>query len=527
MPKKILLFLSDRKDGAPEQVYTCPDGTDITGIQTNEAPVKYLLHEHPDVKEILCLVTPTAKSGAWQPFTELVGSFAPNAVITEIPYSEKAGASGELVPSIISHIQKGDELLLETTGGPRDVVMQMLLVSRILRYAGTETAGAIYSNFAGKEICDVSHLVELFDLVGGMQEFASFGDVKTLRAYYESHPKTTAVENLLKAMEDLKEAITLCRTQRIEEYLQAFNEAFSQMAKDADPLMQILLPIFQQKFGEKLTVPGLIRWCVENDMLQQALTVYTERIPKYMIGDLQMVEMPAECKAMRLKEYQDAETEFFQNNLLMMSASVPRFLNFYQRNISMIRDCIEGRAKLTTLSTSREVAIGIRNLVMVFQKAYPEPYYFYDRNWGYTLPQSKNSLWVIGKLLEKKCKTLDAALETVKDFSVQFCLLLMELSNGNNERKNFHVETIRQLGALIPEYGYSVSVSEEQFSVVMRDYMYIKALRNMTNHANSTPTWDQKILMDYLDQYDYLPLEKVSSDYLKATILQALEHLEI
>lgn len=49
MSKKIILFLSDLKSGKP-QAYRCPDGGTVTGVQTCEAPIKYLLRAHPDVR---------------------------------------------------------------------------------------------------------------------------------------------------------------------------------------------------------------------------------------------------------------------------------------------------------------------------------------------------------------------------------------------------------------------------------------------------------------------------------------------
>lgn len=81
-------------------------------------------------------------------------------------------------------VQAEDEVLLETTGGFRNAVMDLLLLSRILSYTGVKTIGAVYSNYPKTEIEDLSHLIGFFDLVGGMQELTSFGSVKTLRAYY-------------------------------------------------------------------------------------------------------------------------------------------------------------------------------------------------------------------------------------------------------------------------------------------------------------------------------------------------------
>lgn len=283
--RKIILFLSDLKKGAAEQTYTCPDGSKVVGTQTNEAPVNYLLKAYPDVCEVLCIVTPVAeKSGAFEKLKTAIDQ----VTVKDITFDGRDFAAGPLA-EIMSRMKKGDEILLDTTGGLRDAIMQLLLVSRALSFSGIPTVGAVYANYGAKQIVDCSHLIGLFDLVGGMQEMASFGSVKTLREYYGDKAEEK-VKTLLDAMEGLQEDITLCRTGKLDQRIEDFNDAMEGAESCKDPLVRALLPAFQDKFGKKLNIPGLIRWCISSDMLQQALTLYKERIPTYILkertGDL-------------------------------------------------------------------------------------------------------------------------------------------------------------------------------------------------------------------------------------------------
>ena len=136
MAKKIILFLSTLRDNPEEISYTCPDKEIETGSQTNEAPVKYLLRTWPDINEILCIVTPEAKDIAWEWFQDTVTGIAPNVLISEIPYETGKDFSDGPMQELIKHIGQGDEILLETTGGFRHNVMEMLLISRVLSYIG-------------------------------------------------------------------------------------------------------------------------------------------------------------------------------------------------------------------------------------------------------------------------------------------------------------------------------------------------------------------------------------------------------
>ena len=290
MVRKIILFLSDFKKDASEKEYICPDCSVVAGSQTNDAPVRYLLNTYPEVSEIICIVTSLAKETALEHFEAVVRGISPEIQLTSVSYEEDQDFSVAAIPNILRHVDENDEILLDVTGGFRNANMHLLLLSRVLSYNRVKAAGAVYSNLKTSTVEDVSHLIDLFELVGGMQEMTSFGSVTTLRAYYDKlyrsgRQKDEKILNLLTAVERLTETITMCRTSAIDDRLEKFNEAIEDAETCSDPLMKTLLPVFRKKYGRKLTTPGLINWCVENGMVQQALTLYKERIPTYLMRD--------------------------------------------------------------------------------------------------------------------------------------------------------------------------------------------------------------------------------------------------
>ena len=324
--QKIVLFLSIPRDAAQERLYSCPKGGDVTGRQTNEAPVKYLLRENQHISEILCILTPEARQHAWQPFQTMVAQENAKVVCTPIPFEKESDFQSEVLPEILHHTTDTEKIFLETTGGLRDAIMYLLLISRALSYTGVKTAGAVYSNFGsaekGKgEVVDISQLIELFDLIGGMQELTSFGNIKSLRGYYVKREHAPEIDSLLDAVERLWECITLCRPNQISECMSQFNQALDQVEKCSDPLIRALLPAFRNKFGERLTIPGLIKWCIQSDMLQQALTVYNERIPHYIMTEKKdILKLKTTAHTYRnKKDYITDETACFCNEFLKMS----------------------------------------------------------------------------------------------------------------------------------------------------------------------------------------------------------------
>lgn len=432
MAKKIILFLSGMKEDAPAVQYCCPDGGFVTGRQTNEAPVKYLLGKHAGISEILCILTPDAERSAWSAFKNSISETNRDVQCTGIPFRQEEDFQTEILPQILSKAKEGDEILLETTGGLRSALMYLLLISRALSYAGIQTVEVVYGNLGKRSIEDISHLIPLFDFIGGMQELSSFGNVRTLREYYRTHPRSPEIDGLLDAADRLWEAITLCKADRIPLRIEQFNQALETAEECADPLMRALLPAFRKKFGKKLSVPGLIKWCVQSDMLQQALTVYKERIPAYLMTDRpDILRVPPQTPDPEMRrDYVSVEEARFYEHFLKMSRNMNKAYRGYRDG--------DGAAC-----------------------------------WG-----------------------------------------------------DYTVATLEQLETLLPHSYFSTEYPIDQLRVIVMDYLYIRALRNMINHANDQETASQQQLMDYLNDQGYKRLHEVRAEDIRRTILRALDHLQ-
>lgn len=426
MAKKIILFFSPLSAKAAECIYDCPDGTAVIGKQTNEAPVKYLLAAHPDVTEVLCIVTEAARASAWDCFEAAIREEHPDVSLTQIPFHDgEAFADGPL-PRVMDRVAPGDTILLETTGGFRNDVMHLLLLSRILSYAGVETQDAVYSSLQDNRIRSIKHLVGLFDLVGGMQELSSFGSVRGLRAYYQG-TQDASIRRLLLAAEKLTEDISLCRTRQLEGHMADFDAALTGAERCGDPLMRQLLPAFRRKFGKKMTVPGVIKWCLESDMLQQALTIYKERVPYYLMNHPSgLLRVKPSAPPLDVKEYQSEEEARFYVH----------FLNMAEPNANRYRAQPEERWRATVLLT------------------------------------------------------------------------------------------LEHFDELLLRSNFTTSGSTDRLCAIARDYLYIRTLRNMINHANDQTIGFQKELNEYFREYNYPPLEGASSSAITSVLRKALDHLK-
>lgn len=435
--KRILLFLSDLKPGASEALYACPNGEVFIGTQTNEAPVQYLLHQNPDTSQILCIVTKRARETAWEKFLETVKKVSPKVEVTDIPFRDGEDIAQDPLLAIQAQVQGDDELFLDITGGPRNAVLDLLLLSRALSYSGAKTVGAVYTDFQEKKIVDISQTIGLFDLVGGMQELTSCGSVRSLRAYYGSKPKDPTVGKLLTAMEGLTESLTLCRTTKLDRQMEAFNAAMDTVEDTSDPMLRALLPKFQESFGDRrLTTPGIIKWCAENGMVQQALTLYKERIPVFLLKQpkgLLKVKENAPQPQMKKDYASEEEARFYE-----------QFLKMGQR-------------------------------ITVAQKGW------------------------------------DSAIR-------------------NGKTRDYTVMTLENLGEYLRsgKCYFECRCSIEQMEQIARDYLYLRLLRNMVNHASEEIGDSQEELLEYLrDAGHYPDPETLRIGDIQKRIQEALNNLKV
>lgn len=535
MAAKIVLFLSDLKEGASERTYDCPSGEPVTGAQTNDAPVRYLLREHPLVRQVICVVTQLARQSAWEHFQAVVHDAAPAAEVVAVDCEEQQDFSQTVIPLILPLFRKDDEIFLDLTGGFRNANMHLLLLSRVLSYCGISTAGAVYSNFRTGRVEDMSHLFGEFDLVAGMQELTNLGSVRTLRAYYAAHPTAPEIDELLDSMEALTEAITLCRTKRIGELMARFGAALEAAERCDDPLMQQLLTAFRQTFGKKLSTPSLIKWCLRNDMLQQALTVYTERIPAYIFSGVVM--MGSQVRQVEPLAYEDDSTAQFMHGFLRMSSyyhnklpkktyvavDLPAILREYVRQHA--DDILACRSGQEHDPVPDSIRTGVENILLVMDLSYPGES-GYQPDWTDRLPPEKQHLAMLSdRLGTLPAHTAKGMLNNVVTFSRTLLWALLEQPDDSEPQHNVRAMTIHHLDKLLPGSGYTTSYPLEQLQAICRDYLYVKLLRNLANHANDEVNEEQISLMDYLSRFGYPDPEAITADELKQLLECALSNL--
>lgn len=195
---------------------------------------------------------------------------------------------------------ENDEVILhvDLTGGMRSVNMMMLDVVRLMEYNGVNKGCLLYSNYdmakkKGK-VETLDSIYDLFGLISGAEEFIRFGSTKAFKDFYGKEHRLVSpqLRCLLDAMDSFAEEIKLCHYGQLEEAIINLHDAVHDYdVKNSDNveelLMGSLIDRIRQEYhnlivDRKLDDIKVIKWCLKNGYMQQAMTIYTERIPEYM-----------------------------------------------------------------------------------------------------------------------------------------------------------------------------------------------------------------------------------------------------
>lgn len=330
----ILLFLSDYRSGNSSDYY---QGKYLyKGIQTNDAPVQFLIDEALtngcSSFEFLCL---TSDKVANTPVNDSQTAFSRFEELAEACFGEikkqkedvrykihqiqsgfyrtedgivKIDDSREIAKSIFVQVKEilvsvnsvNSAAYVDYTGGLRDISFLMIVLLRYLQFTGIKCEKVVYSNFQKnpKQIENLQFIYDLLEMISGTDSFTSTANAEPLQKFFEhslqSMESDTETQHFLEAVQQFSKAISICdvkkidgATKQIDQAIHGFENSSGQGLEKA--MLKSLIPTVKEKLymdkfmvaDGKINYPLLIRWCLDNNLLQQAATLYVEKIPFY------------------------------------------------------------------------------------------------------------------------------------------------------------------------------------------------------------------------------------------------------
>ena len=320
----LLLFLSAYNKSTNLIKYMHEDKT-YCGLQTNDAAVDCLCDSagnEDSITKVICLCsqmvysekheTEEGTKTQFERFKDRISKKIPGADVVPIYYDFEIKDDGEISEieededrSKSIYLQVSEELkdlkdynvYMDCTGGLRDTSFLLVSIIRYMEYVGIHLKKIIYAEWKkgtteGK-IHNINHIYKVFRLIEGVNLFVKYGRSDSLNEVFQELPKDTsmAARNLINSMKAFSDSLVLSDISRIDELVsnieQSINDLDNTYKLDLySQMLKTLCPLIKEKMhiGEnKPSIVSIARWCVENDLIQQALTIYVEKIPEYLL----------------------------------------------------------------------------------------------------------------------------------------------------------------------------------------------------------------------------------------------------
>lgn len=526
---------------------------------TNESAIRYILYKEcrgdAKLNKIFIFASNTVREGIvgdsgkthLQYFKDRIGEFIPNVddcINDETIYNYDENSSGVqnmiAVAEMAERIQKysvGKEVTLhvDLTGGMRNVNMMMLDIIRFLEYNGIKIGRLIYSQYQPREnvgyIHEIKNIYDLLQLISGVEEFINFGSVKVLKDYYAicKNPISTRLQNLIDAMENFSEAIKLCRYGQFKDAIKNLHDALNDFKVEPnnlqDTLMARLIGRIRKEYENLIATRGeddlkIIRWCLENGYLQQALTLYTERVPEYIKNLLEVSKEYFDDVNKKLKgdnriygfyllnNYKDDnynnEKKDFDMRVNTLNAKNGEYFSSIQK---MAIEAVK------TENFSYEDLKG----KIVIKKDLPVGIKTPNENQLRLQLETLHKIWQNPKLLSNleaaellPIKEIIKSLQGIKP-SKRFNVLFKNLPNTDLNGKIVSYEgdeKIFRLKHMLEKKILILKISEEKFFSIMTKYFVVKDERNHSNHARPDETGEFETAKD-LEEFMKEGLEEI------------------
>ena len=338
----MLLFLSDYKipekyenhiaqekdyDYTPDQTCYININSTFSGYHTNDAPARFLLklaeYNKEPIDKIFCIVSrdvyntklPHLKNEnsklelekdktAFDRFSALIKNEVGLSIEIIPIYYDFDPNNEDFDPKdkptyIYNQIKTrdiGESIYIDYTGGLRDVNLLMIALIRYLEFKGIVCKDIIYSNFHSKprKIHSIRSTYNMFDMINGVSEFVGTGNARQLEHLQTKLDNTTKndnVNNFVNSLQSFSNAIALCNVGGIVDAIDSISNAINTLEQDTSDdifvqMFKTLIPTVKEKLyigKESPSILDLSKWCLDNNMLQQAVTIYNEKILSYYI----------------------------------------------------------------------------------------------------------------------------------------------------------------------------------------------------------------------------------------------------
>lgn len=396
-------------------------------------------------------------------------------------------------------------LYIDYNGGQRYMAFMIVSIANLAKVRGVQIKEILTMNYEQKDkdkdyvpIQDMRDVFGCVDLVAGVHEYINYGRTRMLDAYFTDAPdETNEIKGILKDMREFSYAMQMCNVEdvrkksdalkkRLEEYRKNAEQKKEENSEKADIYEVLFLYVvtdilegyrilFESDWTENL--PEIIKWCIEKDYIQQALTFYAEQMPAYFYKEH---KYKTGNSAVYVFVPTEAEKEEYEKYLEFCSKYEEIIENCKKESRSKLEEELFSNFKEEFKTSKEKFEVNKNTLLSICEKIYNKEYKVYNKEYSWFIKFIKFSHtyryndceFRFGDLLYKKPKP-----RNIK-YSAGDSKLFDE-----NTRNKINKDVDRLIGAIDVNRARS-DLNENQLKQVLVDYYQAKELRNIFNHAD-------------------------------------------
>ena len=208
-------------------------------------------------------------------------------------YDRVLSEISETVRAIAAGKPKDMGIYLDMAGGKRDNYIFIQLLTKLLSFYGYQVH-TYYADITGDEgaIVNTDLSFDYMKIIDAVNDFVLHGSAALLQNCIKNADND--VDELLQAMVSFSDSIQLCSTS-LNENIRDLEQKIENVEKNVSGssgdffIIKTMLPLIRDKFhlsqSGSTAILGIIRWCLENDLIQQALTIYNENAANIIIDN--------------------------------------------------------------------------------------------------------------------------------------------------------------------------------------------------------------------------------------------------
>lgn len=501
---------------------------EISAKFSNEASFKYAVklaeQDHQKIDKAVFICTSGVKNGKVYPYLKNITKELTDCEFFEIDTEDDLNIYND-ISEILKYIEKDDNLYIDMTGGPRMAAVPIMLICNYLQRRGNIIKAEIYSNIlSDKSPGEIKNSMEeqrVMKLIDGIEEFATSARVNTLMSdQVFGNSENEKINALLSCMKNFSESIMMGKTGKLDDNMQKLTTAMDNLKNDNDSdafviLFKSMLPTIKEKFfsgdSNEINSLHLIKWCLDNGLLQQALVLCVEKIPDVLINN-KIVEYNGKIK-------DDYSPLYGSKNSALIYGDLLEVTDIYKELGRVMEKIKTANNKDTAIRQQISEHRDLENAINILKSLDDELNLknTFGRNFKITSKDNRTKK-SYKYLSETTCKSAWTC--TANDFKK---IVLEDSGIPIPEDQSDVVKRLNKIKKITRENelsaDFKINIEPDKLEKILVGYVYLKYIRNQISHAGQYEELSSDA-KDFLKEngYSYEYTENAISDDVRIII---------